>query len=122
MGLEITEQGEITIYTFTDSSDAAVDEWAASLESLFNDTPVKQPLSVMVDVSSPDVEFTALARQKSAEIFPRYRTHRGRVAFVFSGITAPHYARIFFAGLGRLEFDVEFFDSHDAGLKWLRGQ
>ena len=121
MGLEITEQGEIVIYTFTDSADKYVDEWAESLETLFNDTPTMQPLYVMVDVSSPDVEFTALARQKSAEIFPRYHTHRGRVAFVFSGVTAPYYARIFFAGMGRLDFEVEFFDNRDAGLNWLGG-
>lgn len=121
MGLEITEQGEIVIYTFIDSADVYVEQWAESIETLFKDTPAMQPLYVMVDVSSPDVEFTALARQKSAEIFPRYRNHRGRVAFVFSGVTAPYYARIFFAGLGILNFEVEFFDSREACLAWLEG-
>ena len=120
MGLQIEQLNEIVVYTFTDSSEESVDTWVISLEGLFQETPPTQPFHALVDVSAQDVDFNAHARQKSAELFTRYASHHGYIAFIFTGVTAPHYARIFFAGLGPLSFEVEFFETREAGLGWLR--
>jgi hypothetical protein len=61
-----------------------------------------------MDVSSSDVTFTRHARRKSIELFTCCQHHQGRIAFLFSGKTAPHFARMFFASLGRLSFERDF--------------
>jgi hypothetical protein len=43
------------------------------------------------------------------------------LAFLFSSRTAPHYARIFFASLGKLQFELQFFRDRQRALDWLQG-
>jgi hypothetical protein len=109
----------IIIYTFINSSEAAIDAWGAALAQVIEDTPPEQPFRVLMDVSSPQVSFSRHARQMSQQIFTRYRSRKGRMAFLFSSKTAPHYARIFFASLGRLQFQLQFFSNREKALLWL---
>jgi hypothetical protein len=74
-----------------------------------------------MDVSAPQVNFSRYARQKSQEYFGLYRGRKGRLAFLFSSRTAPHYARIFFASLGKLQFELQFFRDRQRALDWLQG-
>jgi hypothetical protein len=110
----------IVIYTFTNSSESAVDAWGAAVAKVIDDIPLDQPFRVLMDVSSPQVSFSRPARNMSQQIFTRYRSRKGRFAFLFSSKTAPHYARIFFASLGRLQFQLQFFSSREKALHWLR--
>jgi hypothetical protein len=111
-------QDGITIQTFLDSSEAAVDAWATDLIHAIENAP-PGGFRVLMDVSSSDVDFTRYARQKSHELFSRYRDHTGRLAFLFSGVTSPYFARIFFASLGRLRFALSYFSSREKALRWL---
>lgn len=110
----------IAIYTFTTNADSAVDTWVETLAHWIESTPSDQPFRVLMDVSSNQVNFSGYARQKSLEIFGRYRKRRGRYAFLFSSRTAPFYSRIFFASLGRLEFQLAYFNDREKALSWLR--
>ncbi|MBZ0290566.1 MAG: hypothetical protein K8I30_23280 [Anaerolineae bacterium] len=109
----------IIIYTFTNSSESAVDAWGAALTQVIEETPPDQLFRVLMDVSSPQVSFSRPARSMSQQVFTRYRSRKGRMAFLFSSKTAPHYARIFFASLGRLQFQLQFFSNRDKALHWL---
>jgi len=111
----------IVIYTFTDSSEAAIDAWGAALARLIDATPPDRPFRVLMDVASAQVTFSRHARHTSHALFSRYRARQGRLAFLFSSKTAPHYARIFFASLGRLHFGLQFFCNRDKAINWLRG-
>jgi hypothetical protein len=110
----------ITVYTFTNSSEAAIDAWGDALSGLIDSTPDSVPFCVLMDVSSPQVSFSRYARQKTVELFTRYRRRRGRYAFLFSSKTAPHFARIFFASLGKLQFDRQFFSDREKAMDWLK--
>lgn len=110
----------IAIYTFTTNADSAVDTWVETLAQWIESTQPDQPFRVLMDVSSNQVNFSRYARQKSLEIFGRYRKHQGRYAFLFSSRTAPFYSRIFFASLGRLEFQLAYFNDREKALSWLR--
>lgn len=117
--LHTTHDAHITLYTFSDSSDETVEAWAAALCALIDATPPTQPFYVLMDVSAPHVQFTRLARQRSSEIFTTYRTRQGYIAFLFSSKVAPHFSRLFFASLGRLNFDLHFYSDRAAALSWL---
>jgi hypothetical protein len=116
----IEQDGMIAIHTFTNSSEAAVDAWELAVIDLIERTPPDQLFRLLVDVSSPQVSFTRRARQASMSLFTRYRHRRGRLAFLFSSKTAPHFARIFFASLGKLTFEHQYFSSRERALNWLR--
>jgi hypothetical protein len=119
-GLTIETLNGILIYTFSDSSEEAINAWEDDIVSMIEALPMEQSFCVLMDVSQPQVSFSRHARQKSQLIFSRYRAHKGRFAFLFSSKTAPHYARIFFASLGRLQFELQFFSSREKALSWLR--
>lgn len=116
----VQHDGAICIHTFTDSSEAAVDAWGAALAELIDSTPPDQPFLVLMDVSSPQVSFTRYARQKTLELFTHYKHRKGRIAFLFTSKTAPHFARIFFASLDRLTFDCQYFSNRARATAWLR--
>lgn len=119
-GLRTESIDNVIIYTFTNSSETAIDVWGNELTAAIEDTALDQIFRVLIDVSSPDVSFSRHARQKSQQIFTCYRARKGRVAFLFSSKTAPHYARIFFASLGRLQFNLQFFSNRDKAINWLK--
>jgi hypothetical protein len=109
----------VIIYTFTDSSETAIDRWGVEVAKVIEAKPPEQPFRILMDVSSKQVSFSRHARWMSQQIFTRYRDRKGRFAFLFSSKTAPHYARIFFASLGRLQFHLQFFSSREKALQWL---
>ena len=110
---------DIIIYTFTNSSESAISAWGTAVAQVIEDTPPDQPFRVLMDVSSPQVSFSRPARSTSQQIFTRYRSRKGRMAFLFSSKTAPHYARIFFASLGKLQFQLQFFSNREKSIHWL---
>lgn len=116
----VEQDGLITIHILTDSAETTIDAWAAELASLIESTTSEHGFRVLMDVSSSNVNFTRYARQKSVEIFSTYRQHKGRLAFLFSSKPAPHFARIFFASLGKLAFEREYFSNREQALHWLR--
>lgn len=116
----IEQHGEVTVYQFLDSEDGTVDAWSAAMIAQIDSTPVDVPFRVLMDVSASNVSFTRHARQTSVMLFTRYGHRRGRLAFLFSSRTAPHFGRIFFASLGRLTFQREFFSSRARAMAWLR--
>ena len=116
-----TEQdGEITIHTFTESSEAAIDAWADAVARLIEVTPEDEIFLLLMDVSAKQVDFSRYARQNAADLFTRYKQRRGRLAMLFSSRVAPHFARIFFASLGKLDFEYEYFSSREQAMAWLR--
>lgn len=119
-GFYCEQQGDIMVYGFTRSEDTDVDAWAAALIAHIEATPPDTPFRVLMDVSAKQVSFTARARQRSVEIFTRYRSRQGRYAFLFSSRTAPYYSRIFFASLGRLNFSLNYFTDPQKAIEWLR--
>jgi hypothetical protein len=116
-GFFVEQVDGVTVHTFTQSSDDAVDLWFNSAVSVIEGN---ERFTILLDVSAKQVSFTGYARQKSRELFTRYRHRQGRFAFLFSSKTAPHYARIFFASLGRLGFELQFFSNREKALSWLR--
>jgi hypothetical protein len=112
---------DISIHTFSDCDEASIDDWVQAFVRTIDETPVSEPFRVLMDVSAPQVNFSRYARQKSQEYFSLYRGRKGRLAFLFSSRTAPHYARIFFASLGKLQFKLQFFRDRERALDWLRG-
>ena len=119
-GFYCEQQGEVMVYGFTHSDDDAVDAWAIELDSYLNNLPFDKPFHVLMDVSDKDVSFTPRARQRTVELFTHYRTRQGRFAFLFSSRVAPYYSRIFFASLGRLTFQLNYFTDQHKALEWLR--
>jgi hypothetical protein len=119
-GFYIEEDGDVTIHTITDSSEEAIDIWYAELACLIEMTPPELPFRVLLDVSAKHVSFTQYARQKSLQIFSEFKHRQGRIAFLLSSKTAPHFARIFFASLGRVTFERNFFSDRDKAITWLR--
>lgn len=116
-----TEQhGEITIHTFADSSEAAIDAWAKAAAHMIEATPPDEVFLMLMDVSAKQVSFSRYARQKSLTLFTDYKHRRGRLAMLFSSKISPYFARIFFASLGKLEFEYEYFSNRDQALEWLR--
>lgn len=118
----VQQDGAITVYTFTNSEDSTIDAWAAELTRLIESTPQDQAFRVLMDVSSNQVNFTRYARQKSVEIFTTFKHRKGRFAFLFSSKPAPHFARIFFASLGKLAFEREYFSNREQAINWLLQQ
>ena len=116
----VQQDGLVTLHTFTNSLDATIDAWASELAHLIESTPTDQTFRVLMDVSSNQVSFTRYARQKSVQIFTTYRHRKGRFAFLFSSKPAPHFARIFFASLGKLSFEREYFSNREQAMHWLR--
>jgi hypothetical protein len=112
--------GPITIQTFTTSSEAAIDTWFIAFQNTVDSTPPDQPFLILMDVSSKNVSFTRYARQKTLELFARYKQRRGRLAFLFSSKTAPYFARIFFASLEKLSFEQAYFSNRAQAISWLR--
>jgi hypothetical protein len=119
-GFRAEQINGIAIYTFTNNTEAAIDTWAATLVQWIESIPPNTLFRILMDVSSNQVTFSRYARQKSLEVFGRYRNRRGRCAFLFSSRTAPFYSRIFFASLGRLEFQLGYFNNRQKALEWLR--
>ncbi len=111
---------DVMVYGFTRSEDADVDAWAEALIAHIESTPPDKLFRVVMDVSAKQVSFTARARQRTVEIFTRYRKRQGRFAFLFSSRTAPYYSRIFFASLGRLNFGLNYFNDRQKAVDWLR--
>lgn len=118
-GFHAEQDGDIAIHIFTNSSEIAIDAWAAELRNLIESTPSEQTFRVLMDVSARQVSFNRYARKTSVELFTRYKYRRGRLAFLFSSKPAPHFARIFFASLGKLSFEREFFSIRDRAIEWL---
>lgn len=110
----------VIVYTFTNSSDEEVEAWAAALHQVMTASSPENSFRVLIDVSSKQVSFTRLARQHSMNLFTRHRQRHGRIAFLFSSRTAPYYARIFFASLGRLTFELSTFHNREKALEWLK--
>src|SRR6185436_1220729 len=119
-GFYCEQQGEVMVYDFTHYDDAAVDAWASALDAYLESTSADRPFRVLMDVSDKDVSFTPRARQRTVELFTRYRTRQGRFAFLFSSRVAPYYSRIFFASFGRLSFELNYFTDKQKALDWLR--
>ena len=119
-GFYCEQQGEVIVYSFTHSDDAAVDAWAIALAAYLDSTPADGLFYVLMDVSDKSVSFTPRARQRTVELFTRYRMRHGRFAFLFSSRVAPYYSRIFFASLGRLTFELNYFTDKQKALEWLR--
>ena len=119
-GFYCEQQGEVMVYGFTHSDDAAVDAWAAALAAYLESRPADTAFLILMDVSDKSVSFTPRARQRTVELFTRYRTRQGRFAFLFSSRVAPYYSRIFFASLGRLTFELNYFTDRQKALEWLR--
>lgn len=111
--------GPITIHTFADSSEAAIDLWGVAFHEALATTPPNQPFLILMDVSSSNVSFTRYARQKTLELFAQYKQRRGRIAFLFTSKTAPYFARIFFASLEKLSFDLAYFSNRPQAIAWL---
>jgi hypothetical protein len=111
--------GPICIHTFLNSSETAVDAWGIALAHLIDATPLDKKFLVLMDVSSPQVSFTRYARQKTLDLFTRYKNRQGKIAFLFTSKTAPHFARIFFASLDRLTFDCQYFSNRTRAMSWL---
>jgi hypothetical protein len=118
-GFYAQQQGAVAIHTFTDSTNAAVDSWATELARHIDTTPPDQPFRVLMDVSSNNVSFTRHARQTTVQLFTRFQNRSGRFAFLFSSRTAPYFARIFFATLGKLGFEIAYFSNRTKALEWL---
>lgn len=116
----VEQVGPITIHTLTNSAESTIDAWAVELAHLIESTPTDKTFRVLMDVSSNQVSFTRYARQKSVELFTSYKHRKGRIAFLFSSKPAPHFARIFFASLGKLVFEREYFNNREQALDWLR--
>lgn len=119
-GFYCEQQDEVMVYGFTHSDDDAVDQWASALNSYLEHLPPEKPFRVLMDVSDKSVSFTPRARQRTVELFTRYRTRQGRFAFLFSSRVAPYYSRIFFASLGRLSFELNYFTDKQKALGWLQ--
>lgn len=119
-GIQVDHIGAITAYIFIDSRDETVDQWATLFHENITALSPDQPCLVLMDVSAKNVSFTGYARQRSQELFRTYKSRRGRMAFLFSSRTAPHYARIFFASIGRMNFQISFFSDRAKALKWLQ--
>ena len=119
-GFYCEQQGAVMVYGFTHSDDAAVDAWAATLAAYLDSMPADTRFFILMDVSDKTVSFTPRARQRTVELFTRYRTRQGRFAFLFSSRVAPYYSRIFFASLGRLVFELNYFSDRQKALEWLR--
>ena len=119
-GFYCEQEGEVMVYGFTHSDDAAVDAWAAALGTYLDNMPADIGFLILMDVSDKTVSFTPRARQRTVELFTRYRTRQGRFAFLFSSRVAPYYSRIFFASLGRLTFELNYFTDRQKALEWLR--
>lgn len=122
MGLNIEQQGEIIIYTFTDSSDESVDTWAISLEGLLASMAEGEPCLVMLDISAEHVTFGNRAREKSSDLFAQFQTQSGYFAFIFSDAAALPDVRAFFTSLSLPKFEIEYFHSSETALRWLRSQ
>jgi hypothetical protein len=116
----VDQQGTITIHTFKSHSEVAIDTWAIALARLIEATPPDEMFRVLLDVSAKQVNFTRYARQKTVELVTQYKNRRGRLAFLFSSKTAPHFARIFFASLGKITFERAYFSSREQAMNWLR--
>ncbi len=117
----ITEQaGKVAVHTFIHSTEAEIDAWAEAMVRCFEDASPQQPVAILVDVSAPQVDFSRYARKTSQWLFNQYRQRPGKIAFIFSSRTAPYFARIFFASLGKLQFEARSFSSREAGLHWLQ--
>ncbi len=119
-GFYCEQQGEVMVYGFAHSDDNAVDSWAIELDAYLDNLLADKSFRVLMDVSDKDVSFTPRARQRTVELFTRYRTRHGRFAFLFSSRVAPYYSRIFFASLGRLTFELNYFTDKQKALDWLR--
>ncbi len=119
-GFYAARDGDIAIHTFTNSSEIAIDAWAEELCHVIESTPPDQVFRVLMDVSARQVSFNGHARNTSLELFTRYKHRHGRLAFLFSSKPAPHFARIFFASLGKLTFEREFFSNRERAMDWLR--
>lgn len=111
--------GEIQVFQFNRSTDEAVAEWAIALEAYIQQTPKKRPFYILLDVSAPDVDFTAAARQHSKRIFSDYHAHKGYIAMLFAWRTSPYFGRLFFASLGKLNFKLNYFHQREAAFSWL---
>lgn len=119
VGFYSERQGGIVLHVFTDSADESILVWEAELIRLIERTPPGESFRVLMDVSAADVSFTGLAREKSAAVFRRYQDRQGKLAMLFSSRTAPYFARIFFASLGKLRFERAYFSNRDAAVRWL---
>jgi hypothetical protein len=116
----VEQDGPVTLHTFTDSSEAAIDAWALAVVSLMESALPHRPFLLLMDVSSPQVSFTRYARDKTLALFSHYGQREGRLAFLFTSKVAPYYARIFFASLGKLTFETKYFSSRPQAVAWLR--
>jgi hypothetical protein len=118
-GFFVEQAGDIEIHRFEDSTDESVNHWSECFIHTLETTPPEKPFRILMDVSSRQVSFTRHARQTSFDLFRRYRDRQGRLAFLFTSKTAPHFSRLFFYTLGRLSYELQFFSSRDKAMAWL---
>ena len=60
-GFYCEQKGEVMVYGFTHSDDAAVDAWAATLAAYLDTLPADKSFYILMDVSDKDVSFTPRA-------------------------------------------------------------
>jgi hypothetical protein len=119
-GLRTEQDGSIVIHIFTDSSETAITAWAESAARVIEATSPDENFLLLLDVSAKQVSFTHFARQKTQELFTRYRQRRGRFALLFSSKIAPYYACIFLTSLGALSFELASFSNREEAIRWLK--
>ena len=116
----VEQKQDIVIHRFITSEDEAVDLWSTAFTSLANSTPEAEWFRVLVDVAGPNISFTSHARATTRTLFTQYGKRKGRVAFLFAWRTSPYLARIFFAGLGKLELQINYFSDEASAIQWLK--
>lgn len=116
--LTIDQQGRIRVYQFHVSTESAIDAWAQDLDAVM----ANPPFYVLMDVSGETVNFSRYARQSSVELFTKHRQAAGALVMLFTGRTSPYFARIFFASLGKLGFQIHFTHQRETALRWLQAQ
>lgn len=109
----------IEVFKFRRSTDEAVEQWAEALDATISNTPKKETFYILLDVSGDDVTFSASARAHSKRLFTKHQKRRGYIAMLFEWRTAPYFARLFFATIGKLGFKLNYFHKEEAAYTWL---
>ncbi len=120
--LDIRHDAPVVLFLLNDSEDDTVDAWAAAFRQTIDTTPEDDRFYILVDVSAPGVVFTPHAREQTAVMFKDYAHRKGFVAFIFEWATGPHIARMFFAALAPLAFELRPFADRAEAVQWLKAQ
>lgn len=120
--LDIEHDEPVVLFLLNDSEDQTVDAWAAAFRQTIDTTHDDDHFYILVDVSAPGVVFTPRAREQTAVMFKDYSHRKGFVAFIFEWETGPHIARMFFAAIGPLAFELKPFSDRAEAVQWLKQQ